>query len=100
MSSEASFNLGPDKTLDGVWTPSFQRPRLGSRIQTRTCNTNTGEGVPGEVQSQTEEGSLGMVCRTRAYPQDLDLTLGPDIPGGQPTGHWVCLPLFAEDVVC
>ena len=54
---------------------------MGSRsrssgIQCRACNSNTGDGVPEEVQSQTEEGSLGRVCRTQKTSQDLDLALG------------------------
>ena len=48
-----------------------------------------------EVQSQTEEGSLGRVCRTQKMSQDLDLALGL-----RSAGHWVCLLLFAEGVVC
>ena len=100
MSSEPSLNVCPDKAPDGLWAPSSQRPSLESRIETRTCNTNTGDGVLRELQSQTEGGFLDRVCRTQAQPQDLDMTLGPDVPGGQSTRHWICLLLFAEGVVC
>ena len=77
-----------------------------SGIQSRACNTNTGDGalggaesdrggLPGEVQSQTEEGSLGRVSRTQKTSQHLALALGL-----RSAGHWVCLLLFAEGVVC
>ena len=50
---------------------------------------------PGEVQSQTEEGSLGRECRTQRTSQDLDLALEL-----RSAGHCVCLLLFAKGVVC
>ena len=66
-----------------------------SGIQSRACNTKTGDGVPGEVQSQPEEGSLGRLCRTQKTSQDLGLALGL-----RSAGHWGCLLLFAECIVC
>ena len=67
-----------------------------SGIQSRACNTNTGDGEPPwAVKSQTEEGSLGRVCRTQKTSQDLDLALGL-----RSARHRVCLLLFAEGVVC
>ena len=66
-----------------------------SRIQSRACNGNTGDGVPEDIQSQMEELSLRRVSRTQKTSKDLDLALGLRC-----TGHWVCLLLFAEGVVC
>lgn len=50
---------------------------------------------PWEVQSQTEEGSLGRVCRSQRTSQDLELGLGL-----KSVGHWACLLLFADGIVC
>ena len=81
--------------------PSPLVSRMSSRcrssgIPSRAYNTNTGDGEPPwEVKSQTEEGSLGRVCRTQKTSQDLDLALGL-----RSTGHWACLLLFAEGVFC
>ena len=50
---------------------------------------------PWEVQSQTEEGSLGRVSRTQKASQDLALALGL-----RSSGRWVCLLLLVEGVVC
>ena len=69
MSSEASVDLGPGEAPHGAWPPSPQRPNLGSRIETRTCNTNTGDGVLREVQSQKGGGFLERVCKTQTHPR-------------------------------
>ena len=50
---------------------------------------------PWDVQSQTEEGSLGRVSRTQKTSQDLDLALGL-----RSSGCWVCFLLFVKGVVC
>ena len=99
MSSEPSLSVGPDKAPDGVWAPSSRKAQPGVQDWDQSLQHNTGDGVLGEVQSQTEEGFLERACRTQAQPRDLDMTLGPDVPGGQSTRHWVCLLLFAEEVV-
>ena len=49
---------------------------------------------PWEVQSQTEEGSLGRECRTQKTSQDLDLALEL-----RSTEHRACLLLFAKGIV-
>ena len=50
---------------------------------------------PWEVQSQTEEGSLGRVCRSQRTSQDLELGLGL-----KSVEQWACLLLFADGIVC
>ena len=58
-----------------------------SRIQSRACNGNTGDGVPEAIQSQIEELSLRRVSGTQKTSQDLDLALGWDVQG---TGSVCC----------
>ena len=76
--------------LHPIWGPG---PGLqGFRAEPETA---TRWWSPWEVQSQTEEGSMGRVCGTQETSQDLDLALGL-----RSAGHWVCLLLFAEGVFC
>ena len=99
MSSEPSLSVCPDKAPDGMWAPSSRNAQPGVQDRDQSLQHNTGDGVLREVQSQTEGGFLERVCRTPAQPQGLDRTLGPDVPRGQSTRHWVCLLLFAGGVV-
>ena len=47
------------------------------------------------MQSQTEEGSLGRVCRSQRTSQDLELGLGL-----KSVEQWACLLLFTDGIVC
>lgn len=77
MSNEPSLSVGPDKAPDGVWAPSSRKAQAGVQDWDQSLQHNTGDGVLGEVQSQTEEGFLERACRTQAQPRDLDMTDTP-----------------------
>ena len=78
----------PSGVQDGVQVQVFMGSDQSLQQQHRWWS-------PWEVQSQTEGGSLGRVCRTQKASQDLDLVWGL-----RSVGHCVRWLLFPECIFC